>query len=176
MSDKATFGAGCFWCIEACFKDIVGVIDVIPGYSGGDPTRANYKDVCEGDTGHAEVAQITYDQNEISFDKLLELFWFVHDPTQLNRQGGDVGSQYRSVVFYHNDDQQKAAELYKERLTNERVWDRPIVTQIVQLDEFFPAENYHHDYFENNQDNMYCQSVVRPKVNKFKSVFNHLIK
>ncbi len=176
MSDKATFGAGCFWCIEACFKDVDGILDVKPGYAGGDPSRANYEDVCKGDTGHAEVAQITYDPEKVSYDKLLELFWFVHDPTQLNRQGEDIGSQYRSVIFYHNDEQKNSAERYKDRLTHEQVWDKPIVTEITELDTFFPAEDYHHNYFENNPGNMYCQSVVRPKVDKFKSVFSHLLK
>ena len=176
MKKEATLGAGCFWCIEACFKDINGVLAVSPGYAGGDPERANYKDVCEGNTGHAEVARIEYDDEIVSFDKLLELFWFVHDPTQLNRQGNDIGTQYRSSVFYHDEQQREIAEAYKKRLTDEKVWEQPIVTEIVPLEEFFKGEDYHHNYFENNPQNMYCQSVVRPKVDKFKKVFADLMK
>lgn len=176
MKKEATLGAGCFWCIEACFKDIKGVLAVSPGYAGGDPERANYKDVCEGNTGHAEVARIEYDDEIVSFDKLLELFWFVHDPTQLNRQGNDIGTQYRSSVFYHDEQQREIAEAYKKRLTDEKVWEQPIVTEIVPLEKFFKGEDYHHNYFENNPQNMYCQSVVRPKVDKFKKVFADLMK
>lgn len=167
----ATLGAGCFWCIEACFKDIQGVQKVIPGYSGGTADTADYKTVCGGNTDHAEVAQITFDDSVLSFDKLLEMFWFVHDPTQVNRQGNDIGSQYRSVIFYHNNEQKEVAENYRQKLTDEHVWDAPIVTQIVPLKAFYPAEDYHHNYFEMNPENMYCQSVVRPKVEKFKKVF-----
>ncbi len=176
MKKEATLGAGCFWCIEACFKDIQGVLAVFPGYSGGDPSRATYKEVCEGDTGHAEVARIEYDDEIVSFDKLLELFWFVHDPTQLNRQGNDIGTQYRSAIFYHDEMQKEVAEAYRKRLTDEKVWEQPIVTEIVPLVEFFKAEDYHHNYFENNPQNPYCQSVVRPKVDKFKKVFADLMK
>lgn len=176
MTKKATFGAGCFWCIEACFADIKGVINVLPGYMGGDPKRANYHDVCKGDTGHAEVAYIEFDDELISFPELLKMFWFVHDPTQLNRQGGDIGEQYRSVIFYHDDEQQKVAMAQKELLSNEKVWDAPIVTQIVPAEEFYAAEAYHHNYLENNPENPYCQSVVRPKVDKFKKAFEELLK
>lgn len=176
MKSEATFGAGCFWCIEACYKDVKGVTAVIPGYAGGDPNRATYKEVCEGDTGHAEVARIEFDDSIVSFEKLLELFWFVHDPTQLNRQGNDIGTQYRSSVFYHSEAQKEAAEKYKDRLNAEGVWEKPIVTEIVPMGEFFPAEDYHHNYLENNPTNSYCQSVVRPKVDKFKKVFADLLK
>ncbi len=176
MKKEATFGAGCFWCIEACFKDIEGVIEVLPGYAGGSETTANYKEVCSGSTGHAEVARIVFDETVISFEKLLEMFWFVHDPTQLNRQGNDIGSQYRSVVFYHDEQQKLSAEAYKNRLTEEKVWDQPIVTEISPLPNFFPAEDYHHNYLANNPQNPYCQSVVRPKVDKFKKVFRAEIK
>lgn len=176
MENEATFGAGCFWCIEACFKDVKGVLKVIPGYSGGEESTANYKSVCDGNTGHAEVARILFDASIVSFEKLLELFWFVHDPTQLNRQGNDVGTQYRSVVFYHNEAQKESALLFKERLTAEKVWDKPIVTEIKALPNFFPAEDYHHNYLENNPTNPYCQSTVRPKVDKFKKVFSDLLK
>ncbi len=173
---KATFGAGCFWCIEACFKDVNGIHSVAPGYAGGSKETANYKAVCSGTTAHAEVAQVEYDETQISYDQLLEIFWFVHDPTQLNRQGNDIGAQYRSVVFYHDDQQRESAAKYKDRLSKEKVWDKPIVTQIAPLDVFYPAEDYHHNYLENNPGNPYCQSIVRPKVDKFKAVFSEILK
>ena len=150
----ATFGAGCFWCIEACFKDLKGVISVVPGYAGGHKDQPTYKEVCTGQTGHAEVAQVVFDPALVSYDELLEVFWFVHDPTQLNRQGNDVGTQYRSVIFYHNAAQKDAAEKYLQRLEKEKVWDAPIVTQIVEINNYFEAEAYHHDYFENNPGNI----------------------
>lgn len=168
---EATLGAGCFWCIEACFKDLEGVISVVPGYAGGTPETANYKDVCTGKTGHAEVAHITFDADQLSFDEILEMFWFVHDPTQLNRQGNDIGPQYRSAVFYHNEEQKTKAEMYRQKLTAEKVWDKPIVTKIEPLEAFYSAEDYHRNYFELNPENQYCQFVVRPKVEKFKEVF-----
>lgn len=171
MNKEATFGAGCFWCIEACFKDLEGIESVSPGYAGGKASTADYKTVCTGKTDHAEVARIVFNDDIISFDKLLEMFWFVHDPTQLNRQGNDIGPQYRSVIFYHDNDQLEKAESYKARLTEEKVWDNPIVTEISELPEFFPAEDYHKNYFELNPDNQYCQFVVRPKVEKFKKAF-----
>lgn len=169
--EKATFGAGCFWCIEACFKDIEGVRSVVPGYAGGDPTRATYEEVCKGDTGHAEVAQITFDPSIVSYSDLLEMFWFVHDPTQLNRQGNDIGTQYRSAIFYHTEAQKATAEKYKKRLSEEKVWEAPIVTEITPIINYSEAEAYHHDYLKNNPQNPYCQSVVRPKVDKFREVF-----
>ncbi len=152
------------------------MISVKPGYAGGDPGRISYREVCEGNTGHAEVARIVFNPEEISFEKLLELFWFVHDPTQLNRQGNDVGTQYRSVIFYHNEEQRELAEMYKSRLMDEKVWEKPIVTEISPLPSFFEAEEYHHNYFELNPGNMYCQSVVRPKVEKFRKVFESILK
>lgn len=173
---ETTLGAGCFWCIEACFKDVDGILEVIPGYCGGDENRANYEEVCNGTTGHAEVARIQYDDEIISFDKLLELFWFVHDPTQLNRQGNDIGSQYRSTIFFHSEKQKEIAEKAKKQLTENKVWDNPIVTEISPVPIFFKAESYHSDYYAKNQDNMYCQSLVRPKVEKFKAVFKSLLK
>ena len=176
MINKATFGAGCFWCIEACFKDVNGVISVAPGYAGGDASTADYKTVCSGTTKHAEVAHVEFDSNLVSFDKLLEIFWFIHNPTQLNRQGNDVGPQYRSVIFYHDAEQQEKSLAYKDRLDKSDVWDDPIVTEIVPFVEFFPAEDYHYNYLENNPQNPYCQSVVRPKVDKFKSVFAEVLK
>jgi len=176
MKKEATFGAGCFWCIEACFNDIVGVSKVIPGYSGGTKATADYKMVCSGRTGHAEVARIEFNDAIVSYQRLLEMFWFVHDPTQLNRQGNDVGPQYRSVVFYHDAEQQKIAEAYKTQLDKDGVWDKPIVTEISPIENFYPAEDYHNNYYENNPQNGYCQAVVRPKVEKFKMVFSDVMK
>ena len=167
----ATFGAGCFWCIEACFRDLKGVISVVPGYAGGHTDKPTYKEICTGQTGHAEVAQVVFDPSVISYEELLEAFWFVHDPTQLNRQGNDIGTQYRSVIFYHNEAQKTAALKYLQKLEAENVWDKPIVTQIVEINNYFEAEDYHHNYYENNPGNPYCQSVVRPKVEKFRKVF-----
>jgi peptide-methionine (S)-S-oxide reductase len=175
MIQEATLGAGCFWCIEACYKELKGVIDVYPGYAGGHTINPSYKDVCNEITGHAEVARVVFDDEQVSFDEILKVFWFVHDPTQLNRQGNDVGTQYRSVVFYNSDSQKEVAEAYMLRLTEEKVWEKSIVTEISPLTNFYRAEDYHHDYFANNPGNLYCQSVVRPKVEKFKKVFsNHL--
>ncbi len=176
MTKEATFGAGCFWCIEACYKDLAGIIDVMPGYSGGHTDNPTYKEICTGTTGHAEVARVIYDPAVVSFEELLEVFWFVHDPTQLNRQGNDIGTQYRSVIFYHDEEQRQLSEAYKARLTAEQVWDRPIVTEIVPLQRFYPAEDYHKDYFELNPGNAYCQAVVRPKVEKFRKVFEQRLK
>lgn len=169
--ENATFGAGCFWCIEACFLDIKGIVSVKPGYAGGHLENPTYKQVCEGTTGHAEVARIVFDPAVISYDELLEMFWFVHDPTQLNRQGNDIGTQYRSVIFYHTEEQKEKAEDYKKRLETSNVWDNPIVTEILEINNYYEAEAYHHNYFELNPQNQYCQSVVRPKVEKFKKVF-----
>lgn len=167
----ATFGAGCFWCIEACFLGINGIESVKPGYAGGTVENPTYEQVCSGTTGHAEVAQIEYDPSIISYEKLLEMFWFVHDPTQLNRQGNDIGTQYRSVIFYHNEEQREKAELFKQRLVDANVFDQPIVTIIEQINNYYDAEAYHKNYFALNPQNQYCQMVVRPKVEKFKKVF-----
>lgn len=176
MIKEATFGAGCFWCVEACFMDLAGVISVTSGYTGGHTQNPTYKEVCEGTTGHAEVARIVFDDEIITFDELLELFWFVHDPTQLNRQGNDIGTQYRSVVFYHDEIQKELTEKYKQKLTDEHVWENPIVSEISPIGEFYPAEDYHMNYFALNPENPYCQSVVRPKVEKFKKVFADRLK
>lgn len=176
MQKEATFGAGCFWCIEACFQELKGVLDVKPGYSGGHIKNPAYKEVCSGRTGHAEVARVIYDESIISFEELLEVFWFVHNPTTLNRQGNDIGDQYRSVIFYHDDSQKEVAESYKQKLTEENVWEDPIVTLIEPINNFYPAEDYHKNYFNNNSDEPYCRAVVRPKVDKFKSVFSQKLK
>lgn len=173
---EATFGAGCFWCIEACFKELKGVVSVYPGYAGGKTTNPTYDQVCSGVTGHAEVARVEFDESLISYSDLLEVFWFVHDPTQLNRQGNDIGTQYRSVIFFHDENQKKEAELYLHKLTEEKVWERPIVTEISVISNFYKAELYHQNYFELNPQNLYCQSVVRPKVDKFKMVFSKKLK
>lgn len=176
MIHSATFGAGCFWCIDACFRDLKGVLEVKPGYAGGVVLHPTYEDVCSGNTGHAEVARIVFDDSVISYRKLLELFWFVHDPTQLNRQGNDIGTQYRSVIFYHDEDQKVQAEESMHLLEKNKVWDNPIVTEIQAIHNYFDAEEYHQNYFERNPQNLYCQSVVRPKVDKFKQVFESLLK
>ena len=176
MVKEATFGAGCFWCIEACYKDLEGVISVTSGYSGGALENPTYKQVCEGNTGHAEIARIVYDDERISFDELLEVFWFVHDPTQLNRQGNDIGTQYRSVIFYHDEIQKELAEKYKQKLTEDKVWDKPIVTLVEPLLNYYPAEDYHNNYFALNPENPYCNAVVRPKVEKFRKVFSSRLK
>lgn len=176
MVKEATFGAGCFWCIEACYKEMTGVIDVYPGYAGGTVLNPTYQQVCEGTTGHAEVAVVVYDDTLVSFDELLEVFWFVHDPTQLNRQGNDIGTQYRSVVFYHDPIQLERTLFFKNKLEEERVWEKPIVTLIEPKPIVYRAEDYHHNYFEMHPENMYCQSVVRPKVEKFKKVFANKLK
>lgn len=176
-TEMATFGTGCFWCTEAIFKELEGVISVMPGYAGGHTVNPGYKEVCSGETGHAECTQIVYDPSIISYDELLEVFFKVHDPTSLNRQGNDVGTQYRSVIFYHNDEQKRLAEKYKVELDRSGAYDKPIVTQIAPLEKFYPAENYHHDYYEYNKDkNPYCAVVVRPKLEKFREVFSQKLK
>jgi peptide-methionine (S)-S-oxide reductase len=172
----ATFGAGCFWCVEAIFEQLNGVNKVVSGYSGGHVKNPAYKEVCNGTTGHAEVCQISYDPSVISFDELLEVFWQVHDPTTLNRQGNDVGTQYRSVVFYHNNEQRQKAELYKQKLDQSGAFENPIVTEISAYSTFFAAENYHQNYFNENGEQPYCQFVVRPKVEKFQKVFKDKLK
>jgi peptide-methionine (S)-S-oxide reductase len=176
-TETATFGTGCFWCTEAIFKELEGVVSVTPGYSGGHTTDPTYKEVCSGETGHAECTQIVYDASKISYDELLEVFFKVHDPTSLNRQGNDVGTQYRSVIFYHSDEQKRLAEKYKVELDRSGAYDKPIVTQIAPMEKFYPAENYHHDYYEYNKDkNPYCAVVVRPKLEKFRKVFSEKLK
>jgi len=170
---EVTFGAGCFWCVEACFKDLEGVVNVLPGYSGGPIKNPSYKEVCLGTTGHAEVARVEYNEELISFEELLEVFWFVHNPTTLNRQGNDIGEQYRSVIFYHNKEQKKAAEVYINELNKAKVWENPIVTEVSPFNNYYPAENYHKNYFELNPQNPYCQFFVRPKVEKFNSIFSN---
>lgn len=169
--DTATFGAGCFWCTEAQFQQLEGVEKVESGYMGGEVKDPTYKQVCTGTTGHAEVCNVYYDPSRISFDELLAAFWTSHDPTQLNRQGNDVGTQYRSAIFYHNDDQKKKAQDYKQKLNNEHAWEKPVVTEISPAVVFYKAEDYHQNYYNDNGTAPYCTFVVGPKVEKFKKVF-----
>ncbi len=173
---KATFGGGCFWCTEAVFLDVKGVSKVESGYSGGKVKDPGYREVCTGTTGHAEVTQITYDPKVVSYEDLLEIFWNTHDPTTLNRQGADQGTQYRSVVFYHNEEQKKIAEQYKQQLEAAHLFKNPIVTEISPLTTFYVAEDYHQNYFALNPEQGYCQYVIRPKVEKFKKQFSAKLK
>ena len=173
--EKATFGAGCFWCVEAIFERVKGVSKVQSGYSGGHVKNPSYEEVCTGTTGHAEVCQITFDPNVISYIELLEIFWQTHDPTTLNRQGNDVGTQYRSAIFYHTAEQKRLAEEMKKRLNNEHIWADPIVTEIVAFDEFYPAEDYHEDYYSKNPSKPYCSFVITPKVKKFEKTFQEYL-
>ncbi len=172
----ATFGMGCFWCSEAVFNRIEGVEKVESGFAGGDKKNPTYNEVVSGNTGHAEVAQITYNPNVVSYSTLLEIFWKTHNPTTLNRQGADVGTQYRSVIFYHDSEQQKLANDYLLALEKAKIWDNPIVTEIVPFVIFYPAEKYHNDYYENNPANSYCTFVITPKIKKFEKVFADLLK
>ena len=175
-TDTATFGTGCFWCTEAIFQRLNGVVKVISGYSGGNVANPTYEEVCTGTTGHAEACQIIYDPSKISYDDLLQVFWKTHDPTTLNRQGNDVGTQYRSVIFYHNDTQKQRAEYYKTELAKSGAWDKPVVTAIEPFRNFYSAENYHQDYYNNNSNQMYCRYVIQPKVEKFEKVFKDKLK
>lgn len=174
--DTATFGNGCFWCTEAIFQNLKGVYSAVSGYSGGHVKNPTYKDVCAGITGHAEVLQIVYDPAVISFEELLEVFWKTHDPTTLNRQGNDIGTQYRSSIFYHNEQQKQLAESYKKKLDASGAFAKPIVTEIVAFTEFYRAENYHQDYYSLNGSEPYCTYVIQPKVEKFKEVFKDKLK
>jgi peptide-methionine (S)-S-oxide reductase len=167
----ATFGGGCFWCAEAIFRRVDGVLSVESGFAGGAVEKPTYHAVCEGDTGHAEVVQIAYDPKKVRYDDLLEIFWKTHDPTTLNRQGDDVGTQYRSIILFHDDEQKKTAESIKAALDASGAFKAPIVTQIVPYSKFWKAEDYHQDYFALNGDNRYCRYVVAPKVEKFEKVF-----
>ena len=169
--ETATLGAGCFWCVEAVFDDLKGVEDVVSGYAGGHTENPTYREVCNGTTGHAEVAQIRFDPSVISFKDVLRVFFSVHDPTTLNRQGSDVGTQYRSAVFYNSEEQKQAAEEVVKEITDESVYDAPIVTEITPLKKFWVAEDYHQEYFANNPSQPYCTAIVAPKVAKFRKKF-----
>ena len=174
--DTITLGAGCFWCVEAIYSDLKGVESVISGFSGGTIKNPSYKEVCTERTGHAEVCQLTYDPNVISFKEILEVFWQTHDPTTLNRQGADVGTRYRSAIFYHTDEQKQISEAYLQVLNDEKAFENPIVTEITAFKNFYPAEDYHQDYFELNGEQPYCTAVVRPKVEKFRKIFKEKLK
>ena len=174
--ELATFGGGCFWCTEAVFERVKGVQQVVSGYSGGFLENPTYQAVCTGQTGHAEVTQITFDPKQISYADLLEIFWKTHDPTTLNQQGPDFGTQYRSVVFYHNEEQKKIAEAYKKQLNESKAFKKPVVTEISQFTKFYPAEKYHQDYYELNRRKAYCTTYISPKIKKFNRMFKDKIK
>ena len=174
--ETATFGAGCFWGVEETFRQIPGVLDTAVGYLGGHTQNPTYQDVCTDETGHAEVVQVTYDPQVVSYRELLEIFWKLHDPTTLNRQGADVGTQYRSVIFYHTDEQKELTEHYKQKLDESGAFSRPIVTEIAPLSEFYPAEDYHQNYFRENGKMPYCRAVIVPKMEKLKEVFRDKLK
>ncbi len=173
---KATFGSGCFWCTEAVFELAEGVKSVISGYSGGTIKNPTYEEVCSEKSGHAEAIQLSFDPEVISYDELLEIFWKTHDPTTLNQQGNDVGTQYRSVIFHHNEEQKQLAEKYKDALGKSGAWENPIVTEILPATEFYKAEDYHQDYYDNNPNQGYCAFIIAPKVEKFKEVFKDKLK
>ena len=172
----ATLAGGCFWCLEAVFADLRGVRRVVSGYCGGQVENPTYRAVCEGTTGHAEVVQIAFDPQAVSYRELLEVFFTIHDPTTLNRQGGDIGTQYRSAIFHHSPAQRETAAQVVAELEAERVWDAPIVTEIVPLDIFYPAEDYHQEYYQNNASQPYCRAVVAPKVAKFRQKYMEKLK
>jgi len=167
-SEVATLAGGCFWCIEAVFREVEGVKQAVSGYTGGSTGNPSYEDVCSGRTGHAEAVQVSFDPTIITYREVLEIFFSIHDPTTLNRQGADVGTQYRSAIFYHDDVQKAAAEALISELNDGHLWDRPIVTHVVPLEEFYPAEAYHRDYFMRNPNQGYCRTVISPKVSKFR--------
>ncbi|GIV24707.1 MAG: peptide methionine sulfoxide reductase MsrA [Bacteroidia bacterium] len=174
--EEATFGGGCFWCTEALFKQLRGVVEVLPGYAGGHTANPTYEEVCTGTTGHAEVVRVRFRPQEISYEQLVEYFFLTHDPTTPNRQGADVGPQYRSVIFYHSPQQKTVAERVKHRLEAEKVFPAPIVTTIEPLTSFYPAEPYHHDYFARHPQQPYCRFVIAPKVQKAREKFRSLLK
>lgn len=167
----ATLAGGCFWCLEAVFADLRGVSRVVSGYAGGHVENPTYRAVCDGTTGHAEVVQITFDPRAVSYKELLEVFFTIHDPTTLNRQGGDVGTQYRSAIFHHSPEQRDTAAQVIAALDAARVWDAPIVTEVVPFDVFYPAEDYHQEYYRNNESQPYCRAVIAPKVAKFRQKY-----
>ena len=175
-TDTATFGNGCFWCTEAIFQQLNGVVSATSGYSGGHVANPSYEEVCEKNTGHAEALQIVFDPAVITFDELLEVFWQTHDPTTLNRQGNDVGPQYRSVIFYHSAKQKERAEHYKAELDKSGAFNQPVVTAIEPFKNFYPAEDYHQDYYNKNGNAPYCTFVIRPKLEKFEKVFKSKLK
>ncbi|HKL38283.1 MAG TPA: peptide-methionine (S)-S-oxide reductase MsrA [Bacteroidales bacterium] len=174
--ETATFGAGCFWCVEAVFQQLKGVDQVTSGYSGGHVKNPSYKEVTRGNTGHAEAVQLQYDPQKINYEQLLEVFWKTHDPTTLNRQGADIGSQYRSVIFYHNKDQKAIAERNKQKMDESGYFDNPIVTAIEPYKNFYVAENYHQDFYKNNPNQPYCRFNIDPKMEKLQENFGRYLK
>jgi peptide-methionine (S)-S-oxide reductase len=172
----ATLAGGCFWCLEAVYDEIKGVQSVESGYAGGQVDHPTYREVCNGTTGHAEVVQVHFDPNVVSYRDLLNVFFAIHDPTTLNRQGADIGTQYRSAIFYHDDEQKRTAEELIKELNAQQIWDRPIVTEVTNLDKFYVAEDYHQEYFARNPYQPYCQAVVAPKVSKFRKHFLEMLK
>ncbi len=174
--EKTTLGGGCFWCIEAIFDQLKGVTDVVSGYSGGRTQNPTYRAVCDGVTGHAEVVEVTFDNEIVSFQDLLDIFFTVHNPTTLNQQGADIGTQYRSAIFFHSDEQKHIAQATIDALNQSNVWGSPIVTEVTRFETFYPAEDYHQEYFANNKDNRYCQVVVAPKVAKFRQYYFNKLK
>jgi len=173
--EQVTLGSGCFWCTEAVFQQLKGIKSAVSGYSGGHLANPTYEQICAGNTGHAEVIQVTYDPAQISLTDILRAFWQTHDPTTPNRQGHDVGTQYRSAIFYHNDAQRKLAEEYKKQLDGSGTFSAPIVTEITKFEKFYPAEKYHQEYYEQNPGQQYCEYVIRPKVEKFRKEFADLL-
>ncbi|MCG8474069.1 MAG: peptide-methionine (S)-S-oxide reductase MsrA [Cytophagales bacterium] len=174
--DTATFGAGCYWCVEAIFQELKGVKEVQSGFSGGNTPDPTYREVCTGRTGYAEVVNVVYNPATVSFKELLEVFWKTHNPTTLNRQGADIGSQYRSVIFYHNEEQKALAEKYKQALNRENAFGKPVVTEISPYRSFYPAKTSHQDYYAKNKDQQYCRLVIKPKLDKFRKAFGSKIK
>ncbi len=174
--ETITLGSGCFWCTEAVFQNLKGVISSVSGYSGGKIDNPTYEEVCSGTTNYAEVVQVTFNPEIISLVEILEVFWKTHDPTTLNRQGNDIGTQYRSVIFYHNEKQKKVAEELKNKLEKAKIYKNPIVTEITKFTKFYPAENYHQNYYEQNKEKPYCNFVITPKIEKFKKIFNDKLK
>lgn len=169
--EVATLAGGCFWCLEAVYDNVKGIVDIVSGYAGGNIPNPSYPLVCTGMTGHAEVVQLTFDPQQISYQKILEVFFTIHDPTTRNRQGPDVGTQYRSAIFYHSPGQKTTAERVIAEFTAARIWDKPIVTEVVPFREFYPAEDYHQDYFAKHPEEGYCQAIIAPKVAKFRQKF-----
>ena len=176
VKEIATLGGGCFWCLEAVYRELQGVESVVSGYAGGHVPHPTYHQVCLGTTGHAEVVRIAFDPAIVSYREILEIFFTIHDPTTLNRQGADTGTQYRSVIFYHSPEQEETARQVIDEIGQSGIWDDPLVTQLAPLTEFYPAEDYHQDYYENNPYQPYCLMVVRPKVNKFRAKFSQRLK
>jgi peptide-methionine (S)-S-oxide reductase len=174
--EKATLAGGCFWCLEAVYDQLDGVLDVVSGYSGGNVENPTYRQVLTGITGHAEVVQLTYDPQQISFHEVLQVFFTIHDPTTLNRQGADVGTQYRSAIFYHNEEQKETAQALIREMETEGAWDDPVVTEVVPFEQFYPAEDYHQEYYANNPGQGYCRMVIAPKVAKFRAKYTEKLK